>query len=115
MGTIDQRTAARYNVEVSAEVYTPQAVLPASTRNLSTTGVCFEIDRALEEGSTVGVSLFLTSDGIEDPDTEALNIKSEIIWCSERDDSGFTVGARFNDLSDENSATLKEFLGALEI
>ena len=38
MGRIEQRRAARFNVEVAAEVYTPSGVLSASTRTLSETG-----------------------------------------------------------------------------
>ncbi len=113
MGLIEQRKAARFDVEVSAEVYTPSAVLTAFTRNLSDTGVCLDMDNGLEEGSTVGVSLFLTADGIEDPDIEPLNLKAQIIWCAERDESGYAAGARFQDLTPEHRATLKQYLEAL--
>ena len=114
MGVIEQRKQARYDVEVAAEVYTPNAVLSAKTRNLSTTGVCLDLSEVLDEGSTVGVSLFFTSDGIEDPDAEPLNIKASVIWCSERDDSGFSAGARFEEMNEGSTGLLKEFLSALD-
>ncbi|MDD5308168.1 MAG: PilZ domain-containing protein [Deltaproteobacteria bacterium] len=110
MGGLEQRGAQRFEVNVSAEVYTGEAVLPATTRNLSRTGVCLDLDRGLAEGTTVGVSLFLTSDGIEDPDVEALNVKAEVMWCTERDDRGFSAGARFDRLSDEHNGALDHFL-----
>lgn len=112
MGT-EQRRATRYDVEVSAEVYTTEAVLPAATRNLSETGVCFDVSQELPEDSMVGVSLFLVSDGIEDPDAEPLNIKAKVAWCSEREDTGFSAGMRFDDLDEKGEATIKNFLSQL--
>jgi len=111
---IDQRHAARYNIEVSAEVYTPNAVLPAKTRNLSETGVCFDVSQELVENFTVGVSLFLISDGIEDPDAEPLNIKANVIWCSQRDDEGFSAGLRFENIDSSGIETIKGFLAQLD-
>ena len=113
MGRIEQRKSARFNVEVAAEVYTPEGVLSASTRNLSATGVCVDVKRELKEGTTIGISLFLTSDGIEDPDFEPLNIKAGVIWCAEKDDSNYSAGACFKDLTEANKSTLSEFLSAL--
>lgn len=113
MGQIEQRLAARFSVEVSAEVYTPGAVLPATTRNLSTTGVCLDLTNGLKEGSTVGVSLFFTSDGIEDPDAEPLNIKADIIWCAQRDADSYSVGASFKDMNEGARNLLSDFLTAL--
>jgi hypothetical protein len=109
----EQRRATRYDVEVSAEVYTTEAVLPAATRNLSETGVCFDVSQELAEDSMVGVSLFLVSDGIEDPDAEPLNIKAKVAWCSEREDTGFSAGMRFDDLDEKGEATIKNFLSQL--
>ena len=111
--SMEQRRATRYDVEVSAEVYTTEAVLPASTRNLSETGVCFDVDQELEEDGIVGVSLFLVSDGIEDPDAEPLNIRAKVIWCSERDDAGFSAGMRFDELDDKRTNVIKDFLSQL--
>ena len=113
MGRIEQRHSARFNVEVAAEVYTPKGVLSASTRNLSASGVCLDLVESLPEGSAVGISLFFTSDGIEDPDAEPLNIKANIIWCAQKDQRSFAVGANFADLTVENRQALEDFLNAL--
>jgi hypothetical protein len=110
---VEQRRATRYEVTVSAEVYTVEAVLPASTRNLSETGVCFDLEHELTEDSTVGVSLFLVADGIEDPDAEPLNIKASVIWCTERDDGGFSAGMRFDEPGSSGNETLNHFLAQL--
>lgn len=113
MGRIEQRVSARFNVEVAAEVYTPQEVIAAGTRNLSASGVCLDLSTALEEGSLVGVSLFFTSDGIEDPDAEPLNVRARVIWCAQRDSSNFSAGANFHDMTPENQKQLDDFLSAL--
>ncbi len=113
MGVIEQRQAARFDVEVAAEVYTAKSVLPANTRNLSPTGVCLDTDSPMEEGSVIGVSLFLTSDGIEDPDIEPLNLKARVIWSTETDESSHSTGARFEELGEDEEAMLKKFLAAL--
>ncbi len=103
------RRSARYDVEVSAEVYTTDAVFAASTRNLSDTGVRLNLPMELKEGITIGVSLFLTTDGIEDPDAEPLNIKAKVIWSSPRGDSGFSSGLRF-DHSETSQTAIHNFL-----
>jgi hypothetical protein len=113
MRTIEQRGATRFEVEVAAEVYTPKAVLPARTRDMSSTGVCLDLDQGLEEGITVGVSLFFTTDGIEDPDAEPLNVKAKVMWCTEREDTGFSAGTRFEDVTDHSAELLGNFLSAL--
>jgi len=110
---IEQRQATRYSVEISAEVYTPNAVIPATTRDLSESGVRFEMSTALAEDSTVGVSLFLVSDGIEDPDAEPLNIKASVVWCTEREDGGATAGMRFVDLNEAGTLAIQAFLKQL--
>ncbi|MCK9463882.1 MAG: PilZ domain-containing protein [Proteobacteria bacterium] len=110
---IENRQAARYSVEVAAEVYTPGAVLSAKTRNLSETGVCFDLSTPLEEDATVGVSLFLVSDGIEDPDAEPLNVKASVVWCSEREDGGTSAGMRFIDVDDRGTQVISHFLSQL--
>ena len=114
METIEKRSATRYPVAVAAEVYLPNIVLPARTRNLSSTGVCLDVERELAEGVTVGVSLFFTADGIEDPDAEPLNVKATVIWCSEREDTGYSAGTRFEDVTEQQTVLIDAFLAALE-
>ena len=101
------------NAAEGSKNYTAQGIHPASTRNLSETGVCFDLSEELAEDSTVGVSLFLVTDGIEDPDVEPLNIKAKVVWCSERDDTGFSAGMRFEDLGSDGEGTIAGFLSKL--
>ncbi len=113
MARIEQRLAARFNIEVAAEVYTSKEVLSANTRNLSTTGVCLDLNKALDEGSAIGISLFFTSDGIEDPDAEPLNVKAKVVWCAQKDKDSYSAGASFEAMTPENTKLLNTFLSAL--
>jgi hypothetical protein len=108
------RRAIRYNIDVSAEIYTADAVLPASTRNLSDSGVCVDIARPLAEDVDIGVSLFLVTDGIEDPDAEPVNVRARVIWCSEREDTGFSAGMRFEGIGEAEIGAISSFLTRLE-
>lgn len=112
--TVEQRKSVRYEVAVSAEVYTPNGMLCASTRNLSKTGVCLDLNKELTEGSQVGVSLFLVTDGIEDPDAEPLNIKADVIWSSPKDTGGFSSGLRFEATDNSGQQAIYEFLSQME-
>jgi hypothetical protein len=111
--TFDKRQAVRYDIEVNAEVYTRDAVLLAQTRNLSNTGVCLDLKSELKENSVVGVSLFLVIDGIEDPDSEPLNIKANVIWSSERDHGGFSSGLHFNTDNEAATRAISDFLSQI--
>ncbi len=113
MGRIEQRLSARFNIEVAAEVYTKKDVLAAGTRNLSATGVCLDLPSMLEEGSTVGVSLFFTSDGIEDPDADPVNLRAKVIWCAQKDNESWSAGARFEEVNESQQQQLNTFLATL--
>ncbi len=113
MDGIEQRRDVRYFIKVAAEVYTGPEVIQASTRDLSGSGICLDTDNALNEGRTVGISIFLTMEGIEDPDTEPINLKAYVIWCSERDNGGYSAGCRFEDIQPENLEALTQFLQAV--
>lgn len=109
----EKRLAVRYEVDVSGEVYTASEIIPARTRNLSETGICFDLAVELQEEAVVGVSLFLVTDGIEDPDAEPLNIKAKVMWCSPRDDSGYSAGMRFDDIDPTVKTAILGFLSQL--
>lgn len=107
------RKDRRYEVELAAEVDKRGEALLAATRNLSKGGVCLDVEQPLDEGATFGVSLFLTLEGIEHADSEALVIQAKVIWCSGRDDGGYTAGMQFGSLSAAQSAAVESFLRRL--
>jgi c-di-GMP-binding flagellar brake protein YcgR len=113
MGRIEQRLSARFNIEVAAEVYTKRDVIAAGTRNLSATGACLDLHSVLEEGSVVGISLFFTSDGIEDPDSEPLNLRAKVVWCAQKDSTSWSAGVRFEEMDENKQMQLTTFLATL--
>ena len=108
-----ERRDRRFNVELAAEVDAQGEALLAATRNLSKGGVCLDVEQALEEGATLGVSLFLTLEGIEHADHDALTLQARVIWCSARDDGGYTAGMQFGTLSPAQQAAVDAFLQRL--
>jgi hypothetical protein len=110
---MEQRRDKRYEVSVTAEVFLPDRVLEAHTRNLSRSGVCFECEPVLAEGSTVAATLYLTVDGIEDAATAPLKVTTHVQWTSELEDGRALVGAQFLNLDPAAQKTLNRFLTAL--
>jgi hypothetical protein len=109
----EQRREKRYEVSVTAEIFLPDRVVEATTRNLSRSGVCFECESVLAEGSTVAATLYLTVDGIEDASTAPLKVTTQVQWISELDDTRGLVGALFLNLDPEAQKSLDRFLTAL--
>lgn len=107
------RKDRRYEVELAAEVDSKGEALLAATRNLSKGGVCLDVEKPLDEGQTFGVSLFLTLEGIEHADSDALTVHAKVIWCSAREDGGYTAGMQFGTLSANQTAAVESFLRKL--
>lgn len=110
---IDNRKDKRYDVSVTAEVFLPDRVLEATTRNLSRSGVCFECEALLKEGATVAATLYLTVDGIEDASTAPLKVTTQVQWTSELDDDRALAGAQFVNLDEAGQKSIDRFLSAL--
>ena len=100
-------------MSVTAEVFLPDRVLEVHTRNLSRSGVCFECEPVLAEGSTVAATLYLTVDGIEDAATAPLKVTTHVQWTSELDDTRSLTGAQFVNLDPAAQKILDRFLTAL--
>ncbi|MBI2894801.1 MAG: PilZ domain-containing protein [Deltaproteobacteria bacterium] len=108
-----ERKDRRFEVELAAEVDVQGEVLLAATRNLSRGGVCLDVERPLTEGEPLDLSLFLTLDGIEEADTDALSVRATVVWCSEREEEGFTAGLQFGALNPSDAAMVERFLARL--
>jgi c-di-GMP-binding flagellar brake protein YcgR len=111
--TAENRRHPRYAVEVGAELTLGPQTLSAATQNVSEGGVGLVLDEPLEEGTNVGLTLFLTQDGIEDPDEEPFETSATIAWTAPSDAGGQVAGARFGALSEGQRAQLRRFLAAL--
>lgn len=91
-----RRQHARYPVQIAAEIEVDGEFSVSSTENLSEGGAALVVDRPLDEGTRVGLILFLTQDGIQDPDEEPFEADASVVWCAERDFGGFVAGVRFD-------------------
>lgn len=107
----EHRRAVRYPVDVSAELKMGKQVVAARTKNLSETGVCLVTAKPLPEGASFALNLFLTVDGIEDPDSPPLDIGVSIIWASPGNDNDHLAGCHFSDLDGPKLKILQDFLG----
>ena len=111
--TVNQRRHQRYVVEIAAEVELEGQVLVAATQNVSRGGVGLVLDCQLTEGASIRLRLFLTQDGIEDPDEEPFSAKATVVWCAEQEGGSFTCGTRFGTLPSAQSTLLARFVEAL--
>jgi c-di-GMP-binding flagellar brake protein YcgR len=86
----------------------------ASTLDLSASGVGLVVDRAIMKDRMVTLVLFLTQDGIEDPDEEPFESKAKVMWLKKRDDGKFAVGVELSALAPAQKTRLERFLAAIK-
>jgi Tfp pilus assembly protein PilZ len=97
---------------MSAEVRTARTVFTATTRDLSEGGAGLSADRPFEEGEEVVVGLFLVVDDVES-DTPPLWVKARVAWSAETDDNRYNAGVRFEVITDDQRAWLRQVLAAI--
>jgi Tfp pilus assembly protein PilZ len=107
-----RRRHARLAVRMSAEVRTERAVFTATTRDLSEGGAGLETDRPLTEGEQIALGLFLVVDDLEEQ-TPPLWVKARVAWCGENDSGQHTAGVRFEVITAEQVAWLRQVLGQI--
>jgi hypothetical protein len=106
------RQFPRYAVEIAAELDLDGDVRVAATQNLSQGGAAVVIDRTMRDGAEVSVRLFLTQDGIEDPDEEPFATKARVQWVRPLGQR-FLAGVQFDEPSAAAAAHLERFLKAI--
>jgi c-di-GMP-binding flagellar brake protein YcgR len=107
-----RRQHARLDLRMSAEIRTARSVFTATTRDLSEGGAGLDAERPLEEGEEVALGLFLVLDDVE-TDTPPLWVKARVAWVGETDDGRHTAGVRFEVITPDQKAWLKQVLGQL--
>ena len=111
--SIEHRAHRRYVAEVAAEVSVGPEVVVAATQNVSVGGVGLLSDQPLPEGAEVKLVLFLTQDGIEDPDEEPFEVSASIAWSTENDAGAHLAGVRFGALTEAQRGQLERFVSAI--
>jgi Tfp pilus assembly protein PilZ len=94
---------------MSAEVRTARSVFTATTRDLSEGGAGLSCDRPLDAGEQVTLGLFLVLDDVE-TDAAPLWVKAHVAWARPVEDSRFAAGVRFDAITDEQRAWLRQIL-----
>jgi hypothetical protein len=107
-----RRKHERLDLRMSAEVRTARAVFTATTRDLSEGGAGLTSDRSFEEGEELTLGLFLVLDDVE-ADTPPLWVKGRVAWTGETDDLRHTAGVRFEVITEDQRAWLKQVLQQL--
>ena len=104
-----RRQHQRLDLRMSAEVRTARTAFTATTRDLSEGGAGLSAERPLTEGEEVTLGLFLVLDDVE-ADTPPLWVKARVAWSSETDDNRYAAGVRFEVITDEQRAWLRQIL-----
>jgi hypothetical protein len=107
-----QARAPRFNIRLSAEVKVDALRLTGTTRNLSTGGVCVEVDRPVAEGKLIRVTLFVVEDDVETEGARGLDLTGTVQWMAEGD-RNYAIGIKFGNLTAAQSTALGHALKAV--
>jgi hypothetical protein len=107
-----QARATRFNIRLSAELVVDTHRLTGTTRNLSTGGVCVEIDRPIAEGKRIRVTLFIVEDDVETEGARGLDLIGTVQWAAEGD-RNYAIGIKFGDLNPSQTTQLNNALKAM--
>jgi hypothetical protein len=107
-----QERAPRFNIRLSAEVKVDAHRMTGTTRNLSTGGVCIEIDRPVAEGKLIRLTLFVVEDDVETEGARGLELTGTVQWMAEGD-RNYSVGVKFGNLNAAQTTALNNALKAV--
>ena len=115
----ERRSSERFVIELAADLSVGTQRFTATTKDISTGGCCVVCAYALEEGITIGCSLFLVVDGIEEASMPALETRATVQWAAdtESDSLGdrYMAGLKFDGMSDAQQSWLQGTLGRLSV
>lgn len=109
----NRRAHPRYATSLSVEVYTGSDLVLAVANNLSLGGLGIATQAPLSEKASVGLSMFLVEEGVEDEQTEPINLVGEVIWCAPADAGGYQAGIRFTKLDENHGQAIRHYLQRL--
>ncbi|MGD8860325.1 MAG: PilZ domain-containing protein [Myxococcales bacterium] len=109
----NRRQHTRYQAQVTAEIELDGDTLIGTTRDISEGGVAVILERELDEGAAIDLTLILTQDGIEDPNQDPFETRASVMWAAPTDDGQSMMGLRFGNVEGDTRARLTRFLAAL--
>ena len=91
------------NIGVNCTNFIKSESYEGHSKNISQTGICITLNKALETGKHIDVNFELKSYG---------NIKavSEIKWCKTINSNSYAVGLYFTDINDDDRIKIKNFI-----
>ncbi len=111
--TKEPRRHQRYTVEIAGEVTLGLETVAVATQNVSEGGAALVLDVAVDQGATLSLSLFLTQDGIEDPDQEPFETEATVAWVRKHGGGRTLAGVGFGAVSPAVKQLLRSFLAAM--
>jgi len=109
----ERRLHPRADSTLSVELAGVPGIRHAHARDLSVGGVGMDLAEPLDRGSTVRLHVYLTQDGIEDPDTPELRLDAQVMWCRKAAGRGHAAGLRFLKLTPAQRRHIERFLARL--
>jgi c-di-GMP-binding flagellar brake protein YcgR len=97
-------------MRVSCELTISGQPTHAETLNLSPGGAAILFAHPLKVGEVITVSLFLTQDGIEDPDKVSFECAASVRWSKPAGERGHESGLQFLSPSNDQRDVLADFL-----
>lgn len=84
-----------------------------ATQNVSEGGAALVLDVAVKQGQILELSLFLTQDGIEDPDREPFETKATVAWVRPYEGGRTLAGVGFGAVSPAGAQVLRAYLAEM--
>jgi CheY-like chemotaxis protein len=100
---VSERTSYRVIVKISMTENNHRTHIFCTSRNLSSSGILFETDRALEQGDKITCSFFL-------PNSVRIDTAGEIVRIAKKEDGSKEYGARFIDVPPSVESQIELFI-----
>jgi c-di-GMP-binding flagellar brake protein YcgR len=110
-----RRQYVRTPLRMSAEIHVGEGneSFTATTRDLSEGGCGLEFQRIVAEGAELTIGLFLVIDDVEDERVPPLWVKGRVVWTAEMDAHKTVAGVRFEVITEQQRAWVRQVLGHL--
>jgi c-di-GMP-binding flagellar brake protein YcgR len=108
-----RRQHQRTPLRMSAEIHLGTEAFTAITRDLSEGGCGLEFLRPVAEGAELTIGLFLVVDDVEEERVPPLWVKGRVVWAAELDGGKTAAGVRFEVITDQQKAWVRQVLSHL--
>ncbi|MBL4633410.1 MAG: PilZ domain-containing protein [Kofleriaceae bacterium] len=107
-----RRQAPRYAASASISIPRAEGEISGRCLNVSSSGLCAEVNGPIAPGTTVTLAITLEFD--QGDVSEALPLPARNVWCTQIGDAQYQLGFQFTALDPQQSNFLKLFLRYLQ-